>query len=282
MIWIILFLVFVCVTLLIYILIPVVQMRANAFLQQTLDHAEADIDALYLELQAKQVFYLALVCSVAGLLFGLLLSRGSLLFGFLCGAGGFFLPQFYFARQRGRRREKLNAQLVSAIEMLANALKAGTNLSQALQMIPKEMPAPIAQEFSVVLREMELGLKIEEALDNLVKRVESKEYELVVAAIRIARESGGNLAEVFERMAKTIRERDNMLGKIKSLTAEGKMQGIFVGLLPLFLGLALVVISPETMKPFFSSAIGVILLSAVLILEAMGAYFIKKVITVDV
>lgn len=273
---------FTCVTLLAFLLIPLLRSRADHFLSQSLKQAEAYVDSLYMEIQARQVLYAAAMVSLASFLFGLLLTDGSLLPSLLFAVAGYFMPSFYFKLQRQRRRDKLNEQIVSAIEMVSNALRAGVNFTQALALLPQEMPAPIAQEINIVLREMELGLTLEEALKHLIKRVQSEEYELVATATNIARESGGNLAEVFDRIAQTIRDRSQVLGKIRAQTAEGKMQGIFVGFLPLLLGVAMLLLDPEMMKPMFSSLLGYAIIGAVLVLELMGAYFIKKVITVEV
>lgn len=272
---------FLCVALAAYLLAPLLRVRADHLLEQSLKQAEGYLDALYMDVQAKQVLYFAAMASAAGFLLGLLLSRGSLVAGAVLGAAGYFAPSLYFKLQRKRRREKLNEQIVAAIEMIANALRAGTNFTQALALVPKEMPAPIAQELTLVLREMELGVSLEEALKHLAKRVQSEEYDLVVTATNIARETGGNLAEVFDRIAHTIRSRNEVLGKIQAQTAEGKMQGIFVGALPLLLGAALLVLDPDQVKPMFTTTLGYVMLAAVLLLEAMGAYFIKKVITID-
>jgi len=282
MTWVIFLLIFISVTLLIYELIPIFRLRADTFFQQALKQAESDVESLYLHFQAKQVLHLTIICTLAFLVIGLIVSKGSLIFGALMGASGFFLPKAFFYIQKARRKDKLNAQLVSAIEMLANAMKAGTNLHQALKLIPQEMETPISQEFAVLLREMELGLKLEDALNNLVKRTESSEYELVATAINVSRESGGNLAEVFDRIADTIRERFLMLGKIKTLTAEGKMQGLFVGALPFLLGILMMVIDPDKMVPFFTSFIGYILLGVVLLLVLMGTFLIRKITTIEV
>jgi tight adherence protein B len=272
----------VCVTLLAYSFIPLLRVSADQIMNQSLRQAENYVDSLYLEIQAKQVLYVTVAASLAGFMLGLLLTGGSWFVGLIFGVTGYFLPGLYLKLQRKRRRDKLNEQIVGAIEMIANALRAGTNFTQALTMIPKEMPAPIAQEAAIVLREMELGVSMEKALRNLAARAQSEEYELMTIATNIARETGGNLAEVFERISKTIRERNEILGKIQAMTAEGKMQGIFVGLLPFVLGAGLMVIDPNMMKPMFTTTLGYVLLGAIIALEAMGAYFIKKVITIDV
>ncbi len=278
----ILLLVFVAVASAVYLLVPVLRIHADSYFKQALKQAEADVDSLFLEMQARQILYVTVFCAGFSLLIGLVLSGGNLISALVCAVLGYFLPRYYFKYQRGRRLDRLNDQLVSAIGMLANSLKAGTNFNQALQLVAEEMPAPISQEFALVMREMELGISMPEALDNLSNRVGSEEFELVVRATNIAQETGGNLAEVFERIARTLRDRTNVLGKIRSLTAEGKMQAIFVGFLPLIVGVFMMVFRPDLMMAFVTSVPGILLIILAFILEFMGIYIIKRVITIEV
>lgn len=277
MIWITFGLFFICFTLLTYVLSRVLRLQAESILKQ----AESDLDALYLEMKAKQILYVTIAASVFALIFGFIVTK-ILVFAILCGVAGYFLPKLYFRLQHNKRRDKLNSQIVGAIEMLANALKAGTNFIQAMEMITQEMVPPISQEFSLVIREIQLGLKPEEALNNLARRVGSEEFELVVTATNIARETGGNLGEVYDRISETVRSRHTVLGKIKSLTAEGKMQGLFVGALPFIMGGLFTLIDPESMAPMFTTPLGFILLGAVVFLCLIGNFLIRKVSTIDV
>jgi tight adherence protein B len=260
-----------------FLIIRLLQIRADRLIKE----AEADLDALFMEIQAKRVLYIRIASMFIMALFGLIIT-GSLIVAFIFGTIGYFMPRFYFRIQYNRRLAALNSQLVSAIDMMSNALKSGSNLPQAITLIEKEMGAPISQEFALVLKEMAMGVTLEEAFSNMSRRVGSEEFDIVVTATNISRETGGNLAEVYERIAKTIRDRDEMLGKIKALTAEGKFQGIFVGLLPFLLAFVLHLMNPEYIKPLFTTTLGYIIIGVFIIMELMGAFFIKKIITIDV
>jgi len=246
-----------------------------------LESAESDLAELYSQFQSKQILNLTIYAVIAMILFGFILTR-NIVIALIFGVCGYFIPRLLLKRQQSKRLNAFNKQLVSAVDLMANSLKSGFSLPQAFEMITKEMKPPISQEFEMVVKENRMGIPLEEALINLQKRMQSEELDLIVTAINIGRETGGNLAEIFGRMAKTIRDKDIMLGKIRALTSEGKMQGIFVGALPIILGLALTLIDPEMMRPMFTTTIGYILLGLVVFLEVIGAIFIKKIITVDV
>jgi tight adherence protein B len=260
-----------------YYTAQLLQMKADTMLKQ----AEVDLDELFLQVQAKRVLYLTAASIVLLALFGLLLTRSPVI-ALILGACGYFMPKLFFSMQRAKRFDALNSQLVAAIDMMANALRSGFNLPQAIQLIQKEMGPPISQEFAMLTKEMAVGVLLEDALDHMNKRVGSEEFAIMVTATSIARETGGNLAEVYQRISKTIRDRKEMLGKIKALTAEGKLQGIFIGLLPFILGGLLTVIDPEMMRPLYTTTLGYILIGIVIVMELMGAYFINKIITIDV
>jgi tight adherence protein B len=138
-------------------------------------------------------------------------------------------------RLRARRLAAFNLQLVDALVSMSNALRAGFSIQQAFESIVKEGKKPIAQEFSVFLQQMRIGVRFEDALKNLEERVGSEDLTLMVRAVEIARQTGGNLTETFDRIADTIRERSRIEGRIKALTAMGRLQGIVVGLIPVFL-----------------------------------------------
>ncbi|MBN2008854.1 type II secretion system F family protein [candidate division KSB1 bacterium] len=249
--------------------------------QKIVDEAEKSLDQLYSEFRAKEILNFTIYSMLIAGLLGFLLTS-SIIIAILFATGGYFLPKFYIRRQQTSRINKFNEQLVPAVDLMANSLKSGFSLPQAFEMITKEMGPPISQEFAMVLKENRLGISLDEALANFQKRVKSDELELVITATNIARETGGNLAEIFARIAKTIRDRDEMQGKIKSLTAEGKMQGIFVGVLPFLLGIILTIIDPEMMQPMWTTPLGYVFVGLAVVLVAMGGFFIKKIITIDI
>ncbi|MFO7871811.1 MAG: type II secretion system F family protein [Kiritimatiellia bacterium] len=191
-------------------------------------------------------------------------------------------PRFLLAFLRKRRLDKFNNQLVQTLMGMSNALKAGFSITQAVESVAKDGENPIAQEFSLFLQETRVGVSFTEALNNLDERVGSSDLSLVVQAIETARQTGGNLTEIFEKISATIRERMRIENRIRTLTAQGRMQGIVVGAMPAVIGVALLILDPELMIPFMHSALGIIIMASVVVLIFCGAMVIRKIIRIDV
>ena len=205
-----------------------------------------------------------------------------LFLGALAAFGMLMLPRAIVRRLRAKRLLAFNTQLVDALVAMSNALRAGFSIQQAFESIVKEGKKPIAQEFSVFLQQMRIGVRFEDALRNLEERVGSEDLTLMVRAIEIARQTGGNLTETFDRIAETIRERTRIEGRIRALTAMGRLQGIVVGLIPIFLLVVLTLMDPKMMMSFYGSTTGVMLLALMVLLEAIGFLVIKKIVNIRV
>lgn len=192
------------------------------------------------------------------------------------------LPRGIYAWMRKRRLRKFEEQLPDALMMLAGGLRAGVGLGPAIGQLVAEAPAPLGQEFALILREQRLGVTLEQSLNNLGRRVPTQTTVLVVSAIRIATETGGGLAETLERTANTIRSRLQMEGKIGALTAQGKLQAWVVGALPLVLMAILNKMEPEAMSHLWNDRVGWATLVVIAFLEFMGVYVIRKIVAIDV
>lgn len=195
---------------------------------------------------------------------------------------GAALPRITWAVMRRRRRARLTVQLPDGMNMMAGTLRAGASMQMALNIIVTEAPAPLSQEFSLLLREQRLGLALEDSLRGMAQRLEMEEVDLFVSALTIAKEVGGNLSEILERLAATLRQKATMEGKIRALTSQGKLQGIVVGLLPVFLAGALYLMDPVAMLPLFTTLYGWGVLAVVFVMLLLGGFFIKKIVTIDV
>ena len=195
---------------------------------------------------------------------------------------GIILPPLLVNTAQKKRLKKFDQQISDSLGIMSNALRAGFSFMQTLELVSREMPNPIAKEFARTFREMNLGAPMEEALGNLTKRVASDDLDLVVTAVLIQRQVGGNLAEILDNISFTIRERVRIQGEIKTLTAQGKISGIIIGLIPPFLILILLLINPAYLKPLFQSSIGLALLAAGVASELLGLVIIKKIITIDI
>jgi tight adherence protein B len=206
----------------------------------------------------------------------------SLIFAGLLGLAASFLPRVLIKRAAAKRIQKFNLQLLDALLSMSNALKAGFSINQTFEALVDEKRDPLSQEFDLLLREIRLGVKFEVAAENLLKRVPSEDLQIVLAGIETARQTGGNLTEVFERLATVIRERMRVQGRIESLTAQGRLQGWAVGLMPFLLGVGFYYIQPNLMTKFVQSVEGVFMLMIMLFLQTIGFYFIRKIVNIDV
>ena len=153
---------------------------------------------------------------------------------------------------------------------------------QAFEAVAKEERNPISQEFTVMLQQTQVGVRFEDALVNLEKRVNSEDLTIMIRSIEIARISGGNLTEVFEKIAETIRERLRIQTRIQTLTAQGKLQGIVVGSMPILLAIAMYAIDPRMMRLFLNSPVGMIVMALVAIMVLIGGLLIRKIIRIDI
>jgi len=194
----------------------------------------------------------------------------------------FQFPKVYFKKMAKRRADSINAALPDALAQIAGAMQAGSTFVSALQAMVDEQNSPISQEFSLMLREQHMGARLEEALDNLGERVQTEEMDLVISATLISQDIGGNLSEIFSRLSDTLRRKIEMEGKIKSLTAQGVLQGYVVTALPFFILLALTGLEPEATIPMFTSLLGWLFLFTILVLQLIGGAMIKKIVSIDI
>jgi len=202
---------------------------------------------------------------------------------------GFILPRWYLRRRQGKRLNQFNKQLPDTITLIANALRAGSSFLQAIELVVREARPPISTEFARVIREVNLGLPFEQALENLVRRVSSEDLELMVTAISIQYTVGGNLAEILDSIAYTIRERVRIKGEIRTLTAQQRMSGYVVAFLPIALVGFLTIIAPSFMEPMLDPAVNVAGIPTGIILFAIGGFmmfigfmFIRRIVDIEV
>jgi tight adherence protein B len=202
---------------------------------------------------------------------------------------GFLLPRFWLARRRNSRLGAFNKQLPDTITLIANALRAGSSFLQAIELVVRESRPPISTEFARVIREVNLGLPFDQALENMVRRVRSDDLELMATAISIQHQVGGNLAEILDSIAYTIRERVRIKGEIRTLTAQQRLSGYIVGFLPIGLLLFLFVAAPKFINPMFQQPpgifgvpLGVILLGIAGIMMGIGFLLIRRIVNIEV
>jgi tight adherence protein B len=196
---------------------------------------------------------------------------------------GLFLPRFYVNRQKSQRLNKFNDQLQDMLNLVVNGLRAGYSTVQAMEAVSKELPPPISTEFRRVVQEMQLGISMEDTLDNLVRRIPSDDLDLIIVAINVQREVGGNLAEILDTISYTIRERVRIKGEIRVLTAQVMYSGRFLALLPLILSLLLWFLNRSYMMTFFDNLIcGLIMLSVAAIMVGTGYFIMTRIADIEV
>jgi tight adherence protein B len=181
-----------------------------------------------------------------------------------------------------RRVKKFVIQMIDALALMSNGMKSGLSVVQALGLVTQEMPNPIHQEFNEVLRQNKIGVPLEEAFSSLGKRVKSDDVEMFVTSVNILKETGGNLAETFDTIVTTIRERIKIENKIEAMTTMGFYQGVFVMAIPPILGAVFYSSDPEFMQPLFTTTMGWAIVTVIFMLEAIGFFVIMKVIKIDV
>lgn len=234
-------------------------------------------------LKLRLVEYLA-IRVVAGLLLGLLaylISRNLIVAGAFM-VVGYIAPRFYVQHRANTRVARFLDQLPDALDLMANSLRAGFGVLQVINDLAREMGPPLSEEFQRVAQEMSLGEDLEVALSHLQTRLRSYDLDLVVTAILVQRRVGGNLSEVLDSIAHTIRERVRILGEVRALTAEVRLSGnILVGL-PIFTALAISLFSPGYFEPLFSTTIGRILAITGALFMLLGWYLMRKLAEVEI
>lgn len=291
MFWVVPTLFALCAGLLVYALLASLREAEESYVSEYTADTARQFEDLFLFIPPEQIRRLTHIAAlvifllafmVSGDVFTLLgLVRGSLV-GLLAGGLVYLIPRWVLKVMKRRRVERFNAQLAGALDGMSNALKAGFSIQQAFDSVVEEGENPIAQEFAMFLQQLRVGMTFEDALADMDRRMGSDDLTLMIQSIEIARQTGGNLTEVFDRIAETIRERRRIEGKIKSLTAQGRIQGRVVSAMPLVLGLGLYAIDQEMMMTFFRSTMGMVILLLVVVLEILGAVFINRIVNIDV
>ena len=226
------------------------------------------------------VLLMLLTGAVAFFLFATLLGRP--LVGLLAAVMTAFIPYFWVRGQKSKRMNQFSEELPDALDLMTSALRAGLSFPAALQLVAQESPEPLAQEFAVTFDEQNLGLDMKEALINLTERVDSLDLRFFVTAVIIQRETGGNLAEIMESIARIIRERFRILGDVKARTAHGRLTGMILSVLPIALGGIFTIIAPAYMLQFINDPIGRILLLVCVVMQIAGYIWIRRVVNIKV
>jgi tight adherence protein B len=238
--------------------------------------ARADLKLKVSEWQMFQMLVVVIAVLVGQIIFG------SWVLAPLMGIVGFFLPRYYLRYRQGKRLKAFNRMLSDAVVMLANSLRAGYSFLQSMEVLSHEMPDPVASEFSRVVREVGLGRTQQEALANLHRRIPSEDLDMMITAINVQQEVGGNLAEILDTLAHTIRERVRIQGEIRVLVAQQMMAGYVITLLPVALAVGLFLLNREYMAQLYSTQCGWIMIGTAILMIALGFFAIQKIVHIEV
>jgi len=231
--------------------------------------------------------YVALRVLVALVAFVVVLALGNghplaILLGIVASVVGYMLPAFYVRMRVTRQVRKFNDQLADMLTMVSNSLRAGFGLLQGLDLAAEQSQPPMSTELHHFLRDTRMGASIETALESMGERVGSYDLDVVITAILIQRSVGSNLSEVLDQVAHTIRERARIQGEINTLTAQKKLSGVIIGLMPVAFVLMMLVISFEYMSALFTDPLGRFLLVVAIVLDIIGILIIKRIVSVDI
>jgi tight adherence protein B len=243
---------------------------------------DSRLEAAGLPLRTAEWMLLHVSAAVGTSLILLVAARGELVAAILGLILGLSLPWLFLGLAKARRESKFLGQLPDTLQLLAGSLAAGYSLPQAMDSVVRETQPPISVEFNRALIEARLGLLPEDALDGIAARTRSRDFSWIVMAIRIQRDIGGNLAELLSTVAETLRERERLRRQVSALSAEGRLSGVILGALPVVFALYLVLVRPEYIGPLFTTPIGLFLLAVGSILLVIGAFWMSKVIKVEV
>lgn len=280
MIGIIILCVFGSVVLFALVILSVVGKGLDQYEQRYLTQGSQDLTEMFLFFSSRQILLLTLAAAALLGVLGFVIFNWFVALG--AGLAGFLVPFYGIKKLRERRIQKFEQQMVDSLVQMSAAFRAGLTLAQAMENIANEMPAPLSQEYKLFLKEVKLGVLQEEALQNMADRVGSNDLQLVVTATNVSKQLGGNMAEMYDIISATIRERFRLEGRIRSLTAQGKLQGWVVGSMPLILGLVLNFMRPDLMEPMLKSTFGYVLIGLILVMELVGIWLIRRIVAIDV
>ena len=252
---------------------------SDLFTNLSRDLARAD-----LKLRPAEYIAVMVISIIVSGVIGFIISS-SLIFAFIGMVVGAFLPRMYVKRQEKNRLKKFDNQLSDMLNLMVNGLRAGFSTLQAMEAVSRELPPPINEEFHRVVQEMQLGIMMEDALDHLLRRINSEDLDLVITAVNVQREVGGNLAEILDSISFTIRERVRIKGEIQALTAQGRATAWVISAMPIALTALLFLINRSYIMQFFnpetrSCGIPIIVLAAVMIIT--GFIATQKIVDIDI
>ncbi|OQX53749.1 MAG: hypothetical protein B5M48_02575 [Candidatus Omnitrophica bacterium 4484_213] len=236
---------------------------------------------MFIKLPLSTLVYITFLAPFILGVIGFLIS-GSFFVAFICVGFGVILPSLFIKNFQKRRLKKFEAQLVDGLTSLSSSLRGGLSFLQAVEVLVEELPPPISQEFSLILIENKLGIPLEESLQKLTRRMKSEPLSLTIRAVLIARQSGGDLTAVFSQIVNTIKERNKLEQRINTLTSQGRMQGVLMGVLPIIFAAVVSTTNPSLVQTMLEEPAGQVMLIYALISEIIGVILIRRVCRIEI
>ena len=263
---------------------------SSRYRERYVNEAAIELDDVLLQVPANRIFDVSLACSAfGGFMTATLMGVGSANWSWVKGVGlsllvaglAFTIPRVYLRILKKQRMKKFNQQLEGALSTISSSLKAGFSINQALEAVVENLH-PISVEFRLLVQEIRLGVPFEEALEKMVRRLDSGDFELVATAVMTARQTGGELTVILDRLANVIRERLRITNKLNALTAQGRMQAGIIGMMPFALLMVLSWVRPQMMNNFFQNPLGMMMIGAAALLVGIGFLVIRKILSIDI
>jgi tight adherence protein B len=272
--------VFFAIGLLFWVAVRIFMDAMQKYEQTYVQKTSRTLSGMFIFMDPKRLFYLNLLIMIISFMVAFCLTRNLVVIGSV-GFISFSLPKLWIYMQKKQRLAKFEFQLVDTLVMMASAMRSGMSVLQAIELVEKEQDPPTSQEFGLVLREYTVGVHLDEALEHLSTRIKLDDLSMLVISMNIVLHAGGNLTEMLDTLAELIRKRKKLDGKIKSLTAQGKLQAAVVTLLPTALGVMMYMMDKNMMMRMFNTTLGMVLLGIMVALQLLGFVMIRKITTLE-
>ena len=272
---------FISAALLAYLLYPFAEGRFRLWHKGRAEKITPKLDQIFIAVPYKKILLIDVLIPLCAGALAFYFSRAPLI-AVLAAFSGLVIPNIIIQQLEKLRRAKFAGQLVDGLMLLSGSLKAGLSLTQAFEAMVEEMPAPISQEFSLVVRQNRMGIPLEDCLTKLKQRMQCEELDMIVTVILVARETGGDMTAIFSNLVITIRERSRLLGKVKALCSQGKLQGNIMMLLPIVFGYSVYKLDPSFVNILINDPQGRGLLIYAVISEILGIIFISRLSKIEI
>jgi tight adherence protein B len=260
---------------------PLFETAMDRWQRKRMDKITPKLNSMFLDIALNKLLLIDVLSPLVSGLLGFLITS-NIFVAAAAAVAGLAIPILIVKRLEAMRRQKFASQLVDGLMILSSSLKAGLSLLQAFEELAQEMPNPISQEFGLVIRQMQMGVSLEEAMLKLKKRMRLDELDMVITAMLVARETGGDLTMTFSRVIYTIQERNKLIGRVQALCVQANMQGIIMSLLPILFGVFVYKVNPGFFDVFIKDNFGRGLMAYAVVSEILGIIFIKKLSKVDI